>query len=69
MHHHRIDSPRLKRDEYRSLRFCIHEESIGVKLGEGVMPRRKGRNKRGLRKSRRTTRKGAFVTFRDAKGM
>ena len=50
-HHHRIDRPRLKRDEYRSLRECIREESIGVELGEGVKARRKGRNKRGSRKA------------------
>ena len=68
-YHVRIDRPILNRDEYCSLRFCIREASIGVELGKGVMARRKGRNKQGLRKSRRTTRKDAFGTLRGAKGL
>ena len=51
MHHHLIDLPKFKTDKYHSLRQCIREESMEVELGEGVMVRRKGRNKRGLGKA------------------
>ena len=38
-------------DEYRSLRYCIREASIGVELVEVVIARTKGRNKPESRKA------------------